>query len=75
MRGGSFSSKGGDDVEAIQQRKMSIQQLEHRDDDDRAEEAKGRNSDAIDRKYWFSVNFIGSMFAIGMSFMGGIGGQ
>lgn len=48
--------------------------LQHRDDDDRAEEAKGRNADQMDRKYWLSVNYIGTMFAIGMAFMGGIGG-
>lgn len=49
--------------------------VDHRADDDRAEEAKGRNSDKIDRKYWLSVNFIGTMFAVGMAFMGGIGGE
>ncbi|KXT05063.1 hypothetical protein AC579_1020 [Pseudocercospora musae] len=48
--------------------------MNHRDDDDRAEEAKGRNADQIDGKYWLSVNYIGTMFAIGMAFMGGIGG-
>ena len=42
---------------------------------DRAEEAKGRNADQIDGKYWLSVNYIGTMFAIGMAFMGGIGGK
>lgn len=48
--------------------------IDHRADDDRADEAKGRNSDKIDKKYWFSVNYIGTMFAVGMAFMGGIGG-
>lgn len=38
---------------------------QHREDDDRAEEAKGRNAGQIDRKYWLSVNYIGTMFAIG----------
>ena len=47
---------------------------QHREDDDRAEEAKGRNADQMDDKYWLSVNYIGTMFAIGMAFMGGIGG-
>lgn len=56
-------------------RKASVIQLEHREDDDRADVAKGKNSDTIDRKYWLSVNYIGSLFAIGMAFMGGIGGQ
>lgn len=49
--------------------------MNHREDDDRAEEAKGRNADQIDGKYWLSVNYIGTMFAIGMAFMGGIGGK
>jgi hypothetical protein len=49
--------------------------IEHREDDDRADEAKGRNADQMDRKYWLSVNYIGTMFAIGMAFMGGIGGS
>ncbi|PIA92163.1 hypothetical protein CB0940_09972 [Cercospora beticola] len=48
--------------------------VDHRADDDRADEAKGRNSDKIDKSYWLSVNFLGTMFAIGMAFMGGIGG-
>lgn len=48
--------------------------VDHRAGDDRADEAKGRNSDKIDKKYWFSVNYIGTMFAVGMAFMGGIGG-
>lgn len=38
---------------------------QHREDDDRAEEAKGRNADQMDKKYWLSVNYIGTMFAIG----------
>lgn len=48
---------------------------QHREDDDRADEAKGRNADQMDSKYWLSVNYIGTMFAIGMAFMGGIGGN
>lgn len=48
---------------------------QHREDDDRADEAKGRNADEMDKKYWLSVNYIGTMFAIGMAFMGGIGGM
>src|SRR4051812_9183605 len=48
---------------------------DHRADDDRADVAKGRNSDKFEKKYWLSVNFIGTMFAIGMAFMGGIGGK
>ena len=48
---------------------------DHRADDDRAEEAKGRNADKFDNKYWLSVNYIGTLFAIGMAFMGGIGGR
>lgn len=49
--------------------------VDHRDDDDRADEAKGRNSDKYGKSYWISVNYIGTMFAIGMAFMGGIGGE
>lgn len=47
---------------------------DHRSDDDRADVARGRNADKIDRSYWLSVNFIGTLFATGMAFMGGIGG-
>lgn len=47
---------------------------QHRESDDRAEEAKGRNSDRFEKKYWLSVNYIGTLFAIGIAFMGGIGG-
>ena len=49
--------------------------VDHRADDDRAEEAKGRNSDKYAKNYWLSVNYIGTLFAIGMAFMGGIGGE
>ncbi|KAF2112623.1 fungal trichothecene efflux pump [Lophiotrema nucula] len=52
---------------------VSIEQ-QHRLDDDRAEEAKGRNSDQIPKEYWYSWRFLGSMFAVGLAFMGGIGG-
>ena len=49
--------------------------VDHRADDDRADVAKGRNADKFDKKYWLSVNYIGTLFAIGMAFMGGIGGE
>ena len=48
--------------------------VDHRATDDRADEAKGRNADKFEKKYWLSVNYIGTLFAIGMAFMGGIGG-
>ncbi|KAK4942349.1 hypothetical protein LTR10_017956 [Elasticomyces elasticus] len=48
--------------------------IDHRANDDRADEAKGRNADKFEKKYWLSVNYIGTLFAIGMAFMGGIGG-
>lgn len=48
---------------------------QHRADDDRAEEARGRTSDKYEKKYWLSVNYIGTLFAIGIAFMGGIGGD
>lgn len=51
-----------------------VAMMQHREDDDRADEAKGRDADQMDKKYWLSVNYIGTMFAIGMAFMGGIGG-
>lgn len=49
--------------------------VDHRENDDRADEAKGRNADHYEGKYWLSVNYIGTLFAIGMAFMGGIGGE
>lgn len=49
--------------------------IDHRENDDRADEAKGRYADAYDNKYWLSVNYIGTLFAIGVAFMGGIGGK
>jgi hypothetical protein len=48
---------------------------EHRETDDRREEAMGRNADKFEKRYWLSVNYIGTMFAIGVAFMGGIGGM
>lgn len=49
--------------------------IDHRDNDDRAVEAMGRTADKFDKSYWLSVNFLGTLFAIGMAFMGGIGGE
>ena len=49
--------------------------VDHREFDDRADVAKGRNADKYEKKYWLSVNYIGTLFAIGMAFMGGIGGE
>ena len=48
--------------------------VDHRADDDRANEAMGRNANKFEKKYWLSVNYIGTLFAIGMAFVGGIGG-
>jgi hypothetical protein len=48
---------------------------DHREGDDRGEEAMGRTADQFDKKYWLSMNFLGTMFAIGTAFAGGIGGQ
>lgn len=48
---------------------------DHRADDDRADVARGRNSDKYEKRYWLSVNYIGTLFAIGIAFMGGIGGM
>ena len=68
---------GIDHVEAqTQERRASDPAYQdHRADDDRAEEAKGRNADGYQKHYWLSVNYIGTLFAIGMAFMGGIGGE
>jgi len=44
------------------------------DDDDRAPEARGRNTDQFDKNYWRSWRFVGSMLAIGLGFCGGTGG-
>ena len=54
---------------------VAVDALGHRGFDDRAEEAKGKMSDVIDSSYWYSWRFLGSMFAVGMAFMGGIGGK
>lgn len=48
---------------------------DHRAEDDRADEAKGRDATKFDKSYWLSVNYIGTLFAVGMAFMGGIGGE
>lgn len=45
------------------------QYVDHRENDDRADEAKGRYAEAYNKHYWLSVNYIGSLFAIGMAFM------
>jgi hypothetical protein len=34
----------------------------------------GRTADQFDKRYWLSMNFLGTMFAIGTAFAGGIGG-
>ena len=61
-RRGSTSSKHDDGAQ-------------HRIDDDRADEARGRDADQFPPGYWYSWRFLGSMFAVGMAFMGGIGGK
>lgn len=43
-------------------------------DDDRAPEARGRNADQVEKNYWLSWRFLGSMVAIGLGFCGGTGG-
>jgi hypothetical protein len=44
------------------------------DDDDRAPEARGRDTHTLGRDYWFSPRFLGSMAAVGLGFCGGTGG-
>lgn len=49
------------DVEVgVRERRPSVEAAiaQHREDDDRAEEAKGRNADEMDKKYWRSVNYV-----------------
>lgn len=48
---------------------------DHRANDDRADEARGRGAESYEKKYWLSVNYIGTLFAIGIAFTGGIGGM
>lgn len=69
--------RGNEHVEALTHERSSNDPsyVDHRADDDRADEAKGRNADKFEKKYWLSVNYIGTLFAIGMAFMGGIGGK
>ena len=43
-------------------------------DSERAPEARGRDASAIERSYWLSARFLGSMAAIGLGFCGGTGG-
>lgn len=66
-RGSATSEHGGHGV-------RNVDYVDHRDGDDRAEEAKGRDAAAFNGKYWYSANFIGTLLAIGFSFMAGIGG-
>ena len=68
---------GNDHIEALAKDRSyeDPSYIDHRANDDRADEAKGRNSDKFEKKYWLSVNYIGTLFAIGMAFMGGIGGE
>ncbi|TKA73528.1 hypothetical protein B0A55_05323 [Friedmanniomyces simplex] len=69
-------------VEATEPGKIELQeaasvrngQLAYDDGDERAPEARGRDASAIDRSYWRSARFLGSMAAIGLGFMGGTGG-
>ncbi|TKA78630.1 hypothetical protein B0A55_02676 [Friedmanniomyces simplex] len=78
----SHEKSSGRDVDQIENGNYDIHPVEtkdpvghdHRANDDRADVAKGRNADKFEAKYWTSINFIGTMFAIGMAFMGGIGG-
>ncbi|KAK5732740.1 hypothetical protein LTR17_010295 [Elasticomyces elasticus] len=44
------------------------------DGDERVPEARGRDASAIDKSYWLSARFLGSMAAIGLGFCGGTGG-
>lgn len=49
--------------------------VDHRENDDRTDEAKGFTAEKVDKSYWYSWRFLGSMFAAGTAFMGGIGSE
>lgn len=70
---------GKDHIDTIEHgRRLNINDpsyVDHRETDDRDDTAKGRNAEKFEKKYWLSVNYIGTLFAIGMAFMGGIGGK
>ena len=70
-------SKGSDDhlEDAYRVDTHDPGRSDHRADDDRADIARGRDANKLGRKYWLSANFIGSMFATGLAFAGGIGGE
>ncbi|KAF2161856.1 hypothetical protein M409DRAFT_58639 [Zasmidium cellare ATCC 36951] len=74
MEKASHTSQDYDHVEHMPAVTGVESYTDHRADDDRADEARGRNADKFDRSYWLSVNYIGTLFAVGMAFMGGIGG-
>ena len=67
-KGFSTSGRRASDV-------RDIGYVDHRENDDRADVAKGRDAAAFGGNYWYSANFIGTMLAIGFSFMAGIGGR
>lgn len=75
-RRGSLSSALGNAVGTGRRGSLrDIRYVDHREGDDRAEAAKGKDSAGFNDKYWYSANFIGTLLAIGFSFMAGIGGK
>lgn len=72
----AIKGNGSEHVEALvhERSQNDPSYVDHRANDDRTDEAKGRNADKFEPRYWMSINYIGTLFAIGMAFMGGIGG-
>lgn len=77
-RRGSFAASVEDAISTAGRRASDARDfhyVDHREGDDRADAAKGRDSAAMKDRYWYSANFIGTLLAIGFSFMAGIGGK
>ncbi|KAK3641236.1 hypothetical protein LTR56_011476 [Elasticomyces elasticus] len=58
----------------MQQSSLANEKFYDDDGDERVPEARGRDASAIDKSYWRSARFLGSMAAIGLGFCGGTGG-
>ncbi|KAK3648125.1 hypothetical protein LTR56_002604 [Elasticomyces elasticus] len=63
-----------DDQIEMQQSSLTNEKFYDDDGDERVPEARGRDASAIDKSYWLSARFLGSMAAIGLGFCGGTGG-
>ncbi|KAK4896731.1 hypothetical protein LTR27_005325 [Elasticomyces elasticus] len=63
-----------DDQIEMQHASVANEKFYDDDGDERVPEARGRDASAIDKSYWLSARFLGSMAAIGLGFCGGTGG-